>query len=245
MSSPTPARKGAGTIRGILFDKDGTLFDFAATWVPAYEAAAAAMARAVGRPGLAPRLLAVGGYDAERRVFVPESPLACAGNDEIIALWLAEAGVEELPGGTGFVLEILYEHAARGARPVTDLGALFGRLCDRGLSLGVATNDATEAAQAALEGAGVATLVDFVAGYDAACGSKPSPAVVHAFCRDARLAPAEVAVVGDSAADAAMARAAGAGLAIGVLTGTTPRGMLEASADRIIDSVADLESVLA
>ena len=30
-----------GPIRGILFDKDGTLLDFCATWIPAYRGAGA------------------------------------------------------------------------------------------------------------------------------------------------------------------------------------------------------------
>ena len=235
---------GKGTIRGILFDKDGTLFDFAATWVPAYVAAANALAKAIGQPDLAPRFLLASGYDAEQGVFVPESPLACAGNDEIIALWLDEAGVGDLPGGTVFVLDVLFEHAARATRPVTDLGLLFRRLRERGFELGVATADSTRSAQAALDAVGVGSEVDFVAGYDAACGTKPSPAVVHAFCRHAGLVPGEVAVVGDSVADAEMAHAAGAGMAVGVLTGPTPRDMLEPAVDHLVDSVADLESIL-
>ena len=32
-------------IHGILFDKDGTLLDFCATWIPAYRAAAGARSR--------------------------------------------------------------------------------------------------------------------------------------------------------------------------------------------------------
>jgi phosphoglycolate phosphatase len=235
---------GEATIRGILFDKDGTLFDFAATWVPAYIAAADALAKAIGQPDLAQRCLAASGYDEEQGVFVPESPLACAGNDEIVALWLDEAGIDSLPGGTGFVLDVLFEHAARAARPVTDLGLLFRRLRERGLDLGVATADSTRAAQAALTAVGVGDQVDFIAGYDADCGAKPSPSVVHAFCGHVGLVAGEVAVVGDSVVDAEMARAAGAGLAIGVLTGPTPRELLEPAVDRLVASIADLETIL-
>ena len=50
----------SGSIRGILFDKDGTLFDFASTWEPAYREAVAALSeRGVFcdcRPGVGLRL---------------------------------------------------------------------------------------------------------------------------------------------------------------------------------------------
>ena len=45
-------------IKGILFDKDGTLVDFRATWLPRYRGAAAELAATVGGgPGLARALL--------------------------------------------------------------------------------------------------------------------------------------------------------------------------------------------
>lgn len=45
---PAPVKTSAirsSPIHGILFDKDGTLLDFCATWIPAYRAAAGARSR--------------------------------------------------------------------------------------------------------------------------------------------------------------------------------------------------------
>ena len=54
-----------GTIRGILFDKDGTLFDFCASWIPAYRRSAERCAElAAGVDAVS--LLATAGYDAAR-----------------------------------------------------------------------------------------------------------------------------------------------------------------------------------
>ena len=51
----------APAIRGVLFDKDGTLIDFFATWSTAYEQAAHDTAG--GDVALAEKLLALGGRD--------------------------------------------------------------------------------------------------------------------------------------------------------------------------------------
>lgn len=229
-------------IRGILFDKDGTLVDFAATWLPVLRRAAEAAAQ--GDAGLARRLLSAGGYDlAEGRV-AAGSPLAAGTSAEIARLW-AEAGA---PGGvaalTARLDRIFTEEGAAGAVPVCDLPALFGRLRRRGLALGVATSDSTAAARATLERLALTDGVDFVAGYDSGHGAKPGPGMVRAFCTATGLSPAETAVVGDNLHDLEMGRAAGARLLVGVLTGTGSRAELAAAADAVIASVAELEALL-
>ncbi len=232
----------SGSIRGILFDKDGTLFDFASTWEPAYREAVAALASAAGDATLAQRLLTKAGQDPETGRIDPASPLACGSSDEIIALWRAEPALAAVEDCAQRVHGIFRRHATGAARPVTDLAALFRRLRRRGLRLGVATMDTTANARLSLER--VAGMLDFIAGYDAGFGAKPDPRVVHAFGAHTGLASAELAVVGDAVSDLCMARGAGAGLAVGVLTGVTPRAALEPVADHVLDSVADLEALL-
>ncbi len=65
-----------------------------------------------------------------------------------------------------------------------------------------------------------------------------------AFCAATGLSPGEIAVVGDSVHDLAMARAAGAKLAVGVLTGVSSREVLAAHADLVVGSVGELEAAL-
>ena len=68
--------------------------------------------------------------------------------------------------------------------------------------------------------------------------------MVLGFCRATGLSPHEVAVIGDSTHDLHMARAAGAGLAVGVLTGPARDADLAPDADVVLPSIAALPAFL-
>ena len=232
-------------VRGILFDKDGTLIDFRATWLAAYRGAAAELACLAGLgEGFAEALLARSGYDAGTDSFAETSPLLWATNRAIAEAW---AGQPELAGIDG-TLAVAEAHFADETRyppvPVGDLRLLLDRLRGQGLRLGVATMDTTAKARAMLADLGLEGRLDFVTGYDGGFGEKPEPGMVYGFCATVGLTPAEVVVVGDTAADLLMARAAGAALAVAVLTGATPRAILDRHADYVIDSVMAIEVLL-
>lgn len=235
-------RGRSDAVRGVLFDKDGTLIDFFATWAPAYEKAAHDLAQ--GDAALAERLMTLGGWDRTTKRFGPNSPLAAGTNAEIGRLW-GEAVNHADPVKLTEELDLFFrEHAVANARPVTDLVNLFGRLRSHGMKLGLATMDSSAAAEAQLAAFGVRRLMDFVCGYDSGFGHKPGPGMVQAFCRATGLPVKSVAVVGDSPHDLDMARAAGAGLAIGVCTGVSPRELLQQHADLVLGSIAELETAL-
>ena len=232
-------------LRGILFDKDGTLIDFRATWVPAYLGVADELARRLGGgPALAAALLARQGYDTAGDAFAEDSPLLWEANEAIAAAWSASPEVE----GRIDVLEVVLRHFADVGRyppqPVGDLGSLLARLRGRGLLLGVATMDDTAIAHAHLRHLGIDAGLDFVVGADAGHGAKPAPGMAHAFCAACGLEPAEVLVVGDTPADLMMARNAGCARAIAVLTGATPAHLLEPLADTVLANVQELERLL-
>lgn len=231
------------TIKGILFDKDGTLIDFAATWVPAYLAAVDRVAQWAGRREAAQRLLEIGGYDPRTALCQPGSVLACGTAGEIAILWsqffdLAESGPVE-----SLIVDTFSPFAAHPV-PVTDLPPLLERLAARGLSLGVATSDNEALAHRALNALGASKFMDFVCGYDSGFGVKPGPGMVNGFCGHCGIDPGQVLVVGDSTHDLHMGRNAGAGLTVGVLSGTSPREVLEALADHVLADVSGLETLL-
>ena len=87
-------------------------------------------------------------------------------------------------------------------------------------------------------------LFDFVAGADSGYGAKPDPAVFHAFCARTGLAAHQICMVGDTIADAELARAGGAGLSVFVETGVAAGADLAALVDHVLPSVADLDRIL-
>lgn len=229
------------TIRAILFDKDGTLLDFWPSWGPIGLAAAALAAR--GDVGLEARLLEAAGIALDGRRAEPGSVFAAGSAAEIAEIWVAE-GVPWTVLDLTAALDDLFRGAVDRVVPVGDLAAILGGLRARGFRIGIASSDGEAAIRATVARFGLAAHVEFVAGWDSGHGGKPGPGMVEAFCRAIGVAAAEVAVVGDTLHDIAMARAAAAGLAVGVLTGTGTEDRLGAVADRVIPSIVGLEALL-
>ena len=229
-------------IRGILFDKDGTLIDFPSTWEPVLRALALEFAKS--DPGIAEDLMAKAGFDHRQRRFKAGSVWAAGNTLDLVAAWLPHAPESDHAAMACWIDDYCERVAPDTAVPITDLLALFARLRRSGFSLGVATNDVTRSAMATMERLGVSGQLVAILGYDSVAQPKPAADMVVAFCAKAAIEPAEVAVVGDNLHDLIMARAAGAGLAIGVLTGNGSRDELAAYADHVIASIEVLPHLL-
>jgi phosphoglycolate phosphatase len=129
------------------------------------------------------------------------------------------------------------------AHPLTDLRGLLWRLRAGGRRIAIATSDDRQPSERTIEALGLGDLVDAMVCADDGVANKPAPDPVLHVCRALGVDPARSAVVGDSPADMAMGRSAGAGLVVGVRTGVGSDADL-AAADVIVDSVADLEAAL-
>ena len=198
-------------IAGILFDKDGTLLDFDASWGPVNREVA--LMAADGDQALADRLLSVCGMDPLSGAIVPDS-LFAAGNTLEIAEGMINAGSPYMVEALVPKIDDCFAKAAEFSVPVTELEPLFARLHGKGLRLGIASSDNERSIKVAAERFGILPYIDFIAGYDSGHGSKPEAGMVLGFCKATGLAPAEVAVVGDNNHDLHMGRNAGAGLKI-------------------------------
>jgi phosphoglycolate phosphatase len=229
-------------IKAILFDKDGTLIDFEATWRAIAENMA--LKAADGDRAEADRLLDLAGYDRENRCFKPDSVFAAGTNAELMALWYPDASPDERHALVASYDSFTAQEGANHAVALDGMKEALAALHDSGFKLGVATNDSTLGAEKTLVALGIAQMFTAAYGYDAVANPKPAPDALHAFADLNELRPSEVAMVGDNRHDLEMARAAGAGLAVGVLSGTGSRKTLGGLADVILGSVADLPAYL-
>ena len=225
-------------IDGLLFDKDGTLFDFRLSWggwaagfltsIARDEAHAGRMARAIG-------------YDLAARDFAPDSPVI-AGTAAQIATTL----LPELPGLTLDDLTDLINDTA-GTAPMAEavpLRPLLTGLRDRGMRLGVATNDSEAPARRHLQAHGITGLFDYIVGYDSGHGAKPGPGMCLGFLNAFGLQPTRTAMVGDSLHDLHAGRAAGM-RTIAVLTGVAAAATLAPHADVVLPDIGAIPGWLA
>lgn len=231
-----------GYIKGILFDKDGTLVDFNATWLGVADFMA--MDASEGDRWKADRLLAAAGFDFATRKFKPDSIFASGTNLDVVELWFPRLSEEEQMLAVARFNEITSVQGSAMAVPLPGIVDTLAALRGKSYRLGVATNDSTSGAERTLATLGVSQLFDAAYGYDAVSNPKPAPDTIHAFAELTGLEPAAIAMVGDNRHDLEMARAGGCGLAVGVLSGTGTRESLSEIADVILDSVADLPAFL-
>jgi phosphoglycolate phosphatase len=228
-------------IAAILFDKDGTLLDFHGTWLPKGRELLEKLC--AGDEALMSRLMVKAGYDAASGRILSGSILAAGNNLDIAQIWAHELAmsVAELEAF------INAEFAASSSHPSVPVNALtpsLQKLHVMGYVLGIATMDSEQGIQATLQPFACLHLFSFLAGYDSGHGSKPGPGMVQGFCQAMGLKPQQVMVVGDNTHDLHMGLSAGAGVVVGVLTGTSVGSDLH-EADFVLDSIADLPELLA
>ncbi|MDP3261382.1 MAG: HAD family hydrolase [Tabrizicola sp.] len=220
-------------IAGLVFDKDGTLFDFRNSWGRWAQGFIAAMAQDGHH---ADRMGQAIGFDLMTSHFAPDSPVIAGTASEI-----AGALLPTLPNFNHDTLTGMIDEAAAKATmaEAVPLHPLLRQLRGAGLKLGVATNDSEVPAHAHLAAHGLTDYFDFIAGADSGYGAKPGPGMCLAFAQATGLAPAEVAMIGDSRHDLEAGRAAGM-VCIAVLTGLASHADLAPHADVVLPDIGEL-----
>jgi phosphoglycolate phosphatase len=226
------------SIKGLLFDKDGTLLDFAKTWSPINRDVA--MYAAGGNARERDRLLTAGGYDLATGALAGGSIFSAAGL-EATAQFLAQEMAGRVPADLRAEIGRLYREGGAAHAVLLDGAAqAIDALRAQRFVLGIATNDTADGMEASLQRCGIRDAFSFRVGCDSGYGSKPEPGMIHAFCRATGLAAEAVAMIGDTAHDMETGARAGVGLKIAVLSGTSSRAELADHADVILPSVAEL-----
>lgn len=225
-----PLRK----VDALLFDKDGTLFDFQATW--GAWAGNFIERLSDGNAILHATLVEGLHYDLAQRRFHPTSPFIACTHFQVV-----EQLSSMMPHRTRREIDALLTgevmHVPQiAAVPLRPLMAEFAKM---GLRTGVMTNDAEENARANLDSAGVTKLFDMIIGSDSGYGCKPEPEPLLAFAEMFSLDPESVAMVGDSTHDLLAGRDAGM-QTIGVLTGTADTAELAPYADVVLPDIGHI-----
>ena len=225
-------------IKGIIFDKDGTLFDFHKSWANWVIRIIKILSDVHGKKqeDLADAL----GFNMKKKCFYRHSHFI-AGTLEETAAKL----VEVIPNETKFNLQkfLVTEATNQPQFPVAGLKETLTKLKNKSLRLGVVTNDAESAAVLHLKSANIYNYFDFVIGYDSGYGSKPDTGQIVKFCQEMKIEPHEVLMVGDSSYDLIAGQKAGV-IPIGVLTGIATANELRPLTPHLLESIVAIPNWL-
>ena len=248
-------------IKGVLFDKDGTLLDFNALWIPIIEKTTEhVIAEIVDKDRIINNTeqakqscLRYLGIDVEEKKIDPEGKLANSNMTEATyqaAEYLQQNNLVDCRDKENLVERIisLTKISARqldnDLKPTADLHKIFQELKNMNLQLGIATADNRQSTEDMVKQLEIQNYFDFIGCGDDDCPPKPHPRVVEKFCDCCQLSPQEVAFVGDTLTDMNTAINAGVGLKIAVLCGIGSQDDLKELADFVIETPAQLISIL-
>lgn len=232
----------------IVFDKDGTLFDFGASLRAPFLAGVERLtANFAGRSNVRAELYRTLGYNSATGMFDARAPFATSTNAAIGYALVTVLFQHADPDQDWSACErLVWEEfgplfeGSRHLKATTGLEALFSALHSCGVKVAVISNDDASNTESALACFDIAPYVDFVAGGDGPYRHKPAPDALLAAAERLSVAPSRTAVVGDAVTDLEMGRAAGAGLRVGVLTGASSCGELAPSADLVLKSIGEI-----
>ncbi|MFV0529654.1 MAG: HAD family hydrolase [Lachnospiraceae bacterium] len=238
-------------VKGILFDKDGTLIDFFSLWL---QAALEVIPQLLeeneieSTPAMVEYLLQVIGVQGE--TVDPLGALAYKSYVEMadmIREALAAKGIALETAKIHVQLEVLFHRSVTSRHAsllqLTDLRDMTRILRERSILVGLATADTIASAQSCLESLDVLELFAYVGADDGIKRPKPEKDMFLEFQQNFGLHAEEIAVVGDTYNDIVFARQNG-GIAIGVLSGVSTLKDFRGEADYVIDSIQQLPELL-
>lgn len=229
--------------QAIIFDKDGTLIDFDAMWGTWTIQLANRLQESLGLD-VRETLCQGYGYDMAARKILPDGQLTCTPMWHLRQLMfeiLTSFGISGAEASCAIERAWHVPDPVALAKPLTDIHTLFTNIHRLGIKIAIATTDDRQPTLAMLEAFGVKDLVATMVCADDGIKAKPAPDMVTTICQRMAIHPPSVMVVGDTVADLQMARSAGAGYVIGVLSGVGSLANLTPLADILLDTIDTLQ----
>ena len=238
-------------LKGIVFDKDGTLFDYSQVWAEvlseAITTAFAEMGKNMGKHKRAQQaMLKLMGIDNEgntlanglvfthkKRVIIKRYLFYCI-RYRIPVFKTFRVYHQNIKNSELLVGERLKE------LDFSMQQELFKKLKERGYRIGIITSDTESSSKTFLSLMGLDHMVDFLSTRDSKYHKKPHPQAFEAFCSRFSLSSSEVAMVGDTETDMKMAQKAKAGYTVAVLTGSNDKKLLRRLADIVYKDISYL-----
>ena len=214
-------------LEAVLFDKDGTLLDFHATWDPAVREALHATASS---PAAVEAAAAAIGFDLETSAFRDDSIFVAEPNDVILSALAPHLDADRFSAA-------LDELGSAMAVPAPGATRLLDELRNRGIATAIVTNDWEWIARNQLDHLGWRDRFDVVLGSDSGHGAKPDPGMVHGALTALGATADAAAMIGDSSHDLLAAGAAGVEAVLVTNGAADPK--LTTLADRVISTLAD------
>lgn len=180
-------------IKGILFDKDGTLIEFESMW---HQIMTLVYAELVDEN--VDKLKEISGYTQEG--FEAESIIQYLNTRDIISLWMKEIRYHT----SDEVFDIFEKCAVDESveiKLLTGVKESLDYLYKKGYVLGIATADTTQSTLHNLSQCGVLDYFSFIGSDDGLMLPKPHPDMASRFISDHSFASDQLLIVGDSISD--------------------------------------------
>lgn len=123
-----------------------------------------------------------------------------------------------------------------------DVRLVFEECHKRGYILGMVTNDTSISTSMFLERMDAKKYISFIRTGESDCRHKPNPQAIKQFCHENKLKSSEVCVVGDTIIDMQFAKNGKVGYSIAVLTGSGDRKALSKISNAVYPTLKDILS---
>ena len=235
-------------IKGILFDKDGTLVEFSQFWHTVFlnffrilEEEYQVSKKTIDE------IKMLSGFQEDR--FERESMIQYLATSDIMELWHQIIKKNEASKDIFYeekkLTEILEEQLVSQNIEVKALDGvveLLNYLKAKGYFLGVATADTKRSTIHSLKKSGIYDYFDYVGCDEAGVAPKPSSQMALHFCNQVNIATNEILIVGDSVTDMQFAENAGADF-VGIRTAYNRYQEFEQKNKKMVESMKDIIAI--